>query len=151
MEVITEIVSFDKDYEFLSNFYHSPFTVDGIQYDTVEHFFQSRKASTWDEAMWVNAADTPGLAKGRGRKVSMRPDWEQIKVDVMRFALEQKFAIPELKEKLLATGNIELIEGNWWDDNFWGDCYCPACQSFQGKNMLGKLLMELREKLKGQS
>ena len=151
MEDLTKIITFSKDYEFLSNFYHSPFIVDDIQYDSVEHFFQSSKAAAWDEAMWVNAAPTPGQAKGRGRKVSMRPDWEQIKIDIMRFALEQKFAIPELKEKLLATGDSELIEGNWWDDNFWGDCYCPACQSIKGKNMLGKLLMELREKLKGQS
>ena len=59
-----------------------------------------------------------------------------------------KFAIPELREKLLATKDAELIEGNWWHDNFWGNCLCSKCKDIQGKNMLGKLLMKEREQIK---
>jgi predicted NAD-dependent protein-ADP-ribosyltransferase YbiA (DUF1768 family) len=50
----------------------------------------------------------------------------------------------ELKQKLVNTGEILLVEGNCWHDNFWGDCYCPKCFNRMGKNMLGRLLMKVR-------
>ena len=62
--------------------------------------------------------------------------------------LKLKFSDPILKEKLLATGNEKLEEGNWWHDNFWGNCYCPKCKNIEGVNKLGKLLMLLRKELK---
>ena len=49
--------------------------------------------------------------------------------------------------RLLSTSNATLVEGNWWHDNFWGDCYCPKCKGIPGANTLGRLLMELRSKL----
>ena len=64
----------------------------------------------------------------------------------MKFALRCKFQVPELREKLLATGDEELIEGNWWNDKFWGVCKGEGC------NMLGLILMEVRDyisKLRG--
>ena len=77
----------------------------------------------------------------------MRPDWEQIKVDVMRTGLMLKFTDAALAEKLLATGDEELVEGNWWHDNTWGNCHCPQCSRLGGRNLLGMLLMELRKEL----
>ena len=59
--------------------------------------------------------------------------------------LHQKFVIRYFQEKLLSTKDRELIEGNFWHDNFWGDCSCKKCQDIEGGNRLGKLLMEIRE------
>ena len=141
---------FDGEYAFLSNFYPSKITdVNDITYPTVEHYFQAMKTLRIEEREKIAAAPTPGQAKHMGRKVALRSDWEQIKIRVMGIALRQKFShYPELKAKLLATGEEELIEGNFWHDNTWGNCYCERCQNIKGKNELGKLLMTIRKELK---
>lgn len=70
----------------------------------------------------------------------MRSDWEDIKLQIMEDLLVQKFAYPELKEKLLQTGDQLLVEGNYWGDTFWG-----VDNKKGGLNHLGKLLMKIRE------
>ena len=141
------IVEFDGDYAFLSNFYPSSIYHDGITYPTNEHFFQAMKTLDIDERKAIAAADTPGKAKRMGRNVKLRPDWEKIKVDVMRLGLILKFTDAELAEKLIATGDEELVEGNWWCDQTWGSCTCPKHIRTPGRNLLGMLLMELRKDL----
>ena len=142
------IVEFDGNYAFLSNFYPSPIYHEGITYPTNEHFFQAMKTLDIDERKAIAAAETPGLAKRMGRNVKLRPDWEKIKIDVMRLGLMLKFTDAALAEKLIATGDEELVEGNWWHDNIWGSCNCDKCRSHPGRNILGNLLVELRERLK---
>ena len=144
------IVEFDGDYAFLSNFYPSTIYHEGITYPTNEHFFQAMKTLDIDERKAIAAAETPGLAKRMGRNVKLRPDWEKIKVDVMRLGLILKFTDAELAEKLIATGDEELVEGNWWHDNTWGNCHCTECSRKGGRNLLGMLLMELRKELQYQ-
>jgi ribA/ribD-fused uncharacterized protein len=141
------IAMFDGKYAFLSNFEQSPFTVDGVTFPTVEHWFQAFKTLDPQEFRDIAAAETPGKAKRMGRHVTLRPDWEEVKVDVMREGLRKKFAIPEFRVKLLATGDEELMEGNTWHDNTWGNCVCAKCQNTPGRNMLGMLLMELRQEI----
>ena len=141
------IAMFDGKYAFLSNFEQSPFTVDGVTFPTVEHWFQAFKTLDPQEFRSIVAAETPGKAKRMGRHVTLRPDWEEVKVDVMREGLRKKFAIPEFRVKLLATGDEELMEGNTWHDNTWGNCVCAKCQNIPGRNMLGMLLMELRQEI----
>lgn len=141
------IAMFDGKYAFLSNFAQSPFTVDGVTFPTVEHWFQAFKTLDPQEFRDIAAAETPGKAKRMGRHVTLRPDWEEVKVDVMREGLRKKFAIPEFRIKLLATGDEELMEGNTWHDNIWGNCVCAKCQNTLGRNMLGMLLMELRQEI----
>ena len=145
------IVEFDGDYAFLSNFYPSTIYHDGITYPTNEHFFQAMKTLDISERKAIAAAETPGLAKRMGRNVKLRPDWEKIKVDVMRLGLILKFTDAELAEKLVATGDEELVEGNWWHDNTWGNCHCTACSRKGGRNLLGMLLMEVRKELQYQN
>ena len=145
------IVEFDGDYAFLSNFYPSPIYHDGITYPTNEHFFQGMKTLDINERKAIAAAETPGLAKRMGRNVKLRPDWEKIKVDVMRLGLILKFTDAELAEKLIATGDEELVEGNWWHDNTWGNCHCTECSRKGGRNLLGMLLMEVRKELQYQN
>lgn len=142
------IAEFDGKYAFLSNFYPSIFTHDGIEYPTVEHFFQAAKTLDIKEKKAIAAAATPGQAKRMGRKVQLRPDWEKVKEYYMELGLRLKFENPSLRQKLLETGSNELIEGNSWHDNEWGSCYCTRCQNIAGKNKLGKLLMKLREELR---
>ena len=144
------IVMFDGKYAFLSNFESSPFTVDGITFPTVEHWFQAFKTLDLQEFRNIIAAETPGKAKRMGRHTTLRPDWEEVKVDVMREGLRKKFAIPELRTKLLATGDEELMEGNTWHDRTWGRCVCSKCGG-QGQNLLGQLLMELREEIRNEN
>ena len=143
------IDKFDGEYAFLSNFYELPKMITDdcyIAYPTVEHYFQAAKTNNISMRKAISIMDSPGKAKRAGRKLDLRYDWEEIKVNVMRQALAQKFADPVLAQKLMATEG-ELIEGNTWCDNFWGSCSCERCKNIEGKNMLGKLLMELREEL----
>ena len=92
----------------------------------------------------IATAKTPGQAKRAGRKAVLRHDWEDVKMNVMRKALRKKFSDPELKAKLLATGDQILEEGNTWHDKYWG----VDSVTREGKNMLGKILMEIRDELR---
>ena len=114
---------------------------------TVEHYFQAAKADSIYDYIAIATAKTPGQAKRAGRKAVLRHDWEDVKMNIMREALRKKFSDPELKAKLLATGDQILEEGNTWHDNFWGVCHCVKCQDTMAHNHLGKLLMELRSEL----
>ena len=136
------IDKFDGEYAFLSNFYYSPFMFQGRQYPTVEHFFQAHKAKTYEDFISVLVEPTPKGAKQVGRNIKMREDWETVKDTIMLEGLRAKFSIKGLREKLLATGDEELIEGNHWHDTYWGVC------NGVGKNKLGKMLMQVREEIR---
>lgn len=132
------INSFTGKYAFLSNFYPSPITIDNIQYPTVEHAFQAQKTLDIKERIKISKIKDPGSAKAIGRKVKLRVDWEEIKMTVMRKCLKEKFKDPYLQESLIETGTAKLIEGNFWNDTYWGIC------NGIGENHLGQLLMEIR-------
>ena len=142
------IKEFSGKYEFLSNFWHSPFVYEGITYPTNEHFFQAMKTLNPNERMWIASADTPGVSKRRGRTCKLRYDWEDVKDEVMLIGLRLKFSNPALRMQLLMTGDEELVEGNWWHDNTWGNCSCDACRPIIGQNRLGKLLMQVRQEIR---
>ena len=142
------IKEFTGKYEFLSNFWHSPFTYEGITYPTNEHFFQAMKTLNPNERMWIASAATPGDSKRRGRTCKLRYDWETVKDEVMLTGLRLKFSNPTLRTQLIMTGDEELVEGNWWHDNVWGNCSCDACRPIVGQNRLGKLLMQVREEIR---
>lgn len=145
------IQRFEGKYRFLSNFYPAVIPTGRRNYPTVEHFYQAMKAfpgvmlSNGKTArQWVAEATTPGKSKWRGNEIPLRPDWENIKTDVMRWGIDRKFEIPELAKKLLATGTDLLVEGNFHEDDFWG----IDLATNDGKNMLGKILMDKRIELK---
>jgi ribA/ribD-fused uncharacterized protein len=137
------ISRFAGEYAFLSNFAPSPIALDGVVYPTVEHAFQALKTLDPGERARVAALATPARAKRASREVTLRPDWEQVKVAVMEDLVRRKFADPALAARLLATGEQELVEGNAWNDRFWGVC------RGSGRNELGKILMWVRADLKG--
>lgn len=141
------INKFDGEYAFLSNYYDSPITYKGYTCPTVEHAFHAAKTDNEKEVRAIVNAPTPGESKRLGRQCTLRPDWEEVKDNIMRTLLCKKFAIPELRDKLLATGDAMLIEGTTWHDNYWGVCSCEKCGG-RGKNRLGELLMEIRKELR---
>lgn len=139
------IDNFSEKYEFLSNFYEKPFTYNGVEYKTSEHAFQAAKCANKDDAKKIIDADTPGKAKRLGRRITLRSDWEDVKIDIMYDILIAKFSDQDLKQKLLDTRDVILIEGTTWHDNTWGNCTCDKCKNIVGKNYLGKSLMKVRE------
>jgi N-glycosidase YbiA len=137
------ISGFIGEYRFLSNFYGSPIEFEGIQFRTVEHAFQAAKTNRVGERFRITTLPTPAQAKKVGRTLHLRSDWEVVKQDVMLGLLRHKFKRGTLlAEKLVATGDEELVEDNHWGDTYWGVC------SGRGENHLGRLLMQVREELR---
>lgn len=141
-----DIKEFKGEYEWLSNFAPCEFEYQGIVYPSTEHFYQAWKFPA-NERQRIASLATPGLTKREGRKAKLCWNWDTVKLEVMKTALEEKFKIPKFRNLLLSTSNATLVEGNWWHDNFWGDCYCPKCKEIPGANTLGRMLMEIRSKL----
>jgi len=133
-------------YGCFSNFAPYPVRLDRVVWPTSEHYFQAQKLS--DEAAREAirlTADSPMEAArmGRSRGQPLRPDWEAVKVDVMRGAVWAKFSQhPDLGRTLLATGNATLVE-HTPRDAFWGDG-----GDGRGRNMLGRILVEVRGRLR---
>lgn len=140
--IIPGVYGFRGNHSFLSNFEPAPVVFEGYEYPTVEHAYQAAKFPIGHARTAIAGMLTPGQAKRAGRKLGpIRDDWEDIKVDVMERLLRQKFQIPELREQLLAPEGFYLEETNTWGDTFWGVC------NGKGKNILGLLLMKIREEL----
>lgn len=139
------ISSFTGVHFFLSNFFGSSVEYMGIMYPSVEHAFQAAKTWNVDDRIRIASASTPAKAKYIGRSVRLQDHWDvAVRYDVMRSLLREKFKNPILKRKLLETGNAILIEGNGWGDQTWG----VSDSSGRGHNLLGWMLMDLRDELK---
>lgn len=148
------IDKFRDEYDWASNFHMRAISIGGCSLKSNEHFFQSCKTINPQEAKFVLDSPTAYIAKQRGKTVTLRPDWKAIRVGAMAIGLWYKFTYnPDLKEKLLLTDDQLLVEGNWWHDNFWGDCRfaygfspgpCTRCLGIEGQNKIGELLMQLR-------
>lgn len=136
----------DDPYGWMSNFHRAVIDIGGIIYQTSEHYYQSRKAIDGTYIDWIVKAPTPHLAFKAARCLKpedIRSDWDNIKVNVMEKALRAKFMQhPDLAKKLLRTGDAILIEDSPVD-SFWG-----CGKDGKGQNMLGKLLMNIRETLR---
>lgn len=134
------IHGFFGEYRFLSNFWPCEVTYDGKRYPSVEHAYQAAKTLDEAERTSIRKAGSAGEAKKLGRRVTMRKDWENVKVGVMRDLVTQKFTNdPDLKARLAATRGRYLEETNTWGDVFWGVC------RGRGKNTLGHILMDVRD------
>ncbi len=133
------------EYGCFSNFSRHHIYLKDKVWQTSEHYFQAQKFEGTNFEEKVRLAPTPKEAAnlGRNRKFPLRKDWEEKKDDIMREALRAKFTQnKDLKKILLETGDAELVE-HTANDNYWGDGGDGS-----GKNMLGKLLMEVREELR---
>lgn len=139
------IDSFRGQYRFLSNFYPAKVLLDNIEYPTVEHAYQAAKTTDLILRQQIKEAPTPGKARKLGKSIEIKmsvPAWDCIRTSIMYKLLQQKFSDPKLHKMLLDTGDAELVEGNWWNDTFWGK------YKGEGKNVLGVLLMLIRDECK---
>ena len=136
------IERFDGQHRFLSNFFPSPLLWKGYRWPTAEHAYQAAKCKSLDQFRLFRNAPSPGAAKRMGRRTILRVDWEEVKEEVMLSVVRAKFEDKNLRRLLDATGNAELIEGNYWGDRFWGVCRGV------GENRLGKILMRVRTEIR---
>lgn len=136
------IKEFLDEYRWLSNFTPVKVVYEGIEYPSVEHAYMSAKS---DDMEWKSkCADkqiTAAQIKRESRKIILRPDWDEIKLDIMETCLREKFSKEPFKSKLAATGDEYIQEGNTWGDKFWG----VDLESGEGFNYLGKIIMEIRD------
>lgn len=135
------IASFSGEYRFLSNFWIAPVEYEGIVYPSSEHAYQAAKTLNKDLRGAFAEITSPAEVKRLGQTITMRPDWDDVKINVMRDIVTAKFEQnPELMKMLMATKGHDLIEGNTWGDTFWGECPIG-----KGRNELGKILMSIRD------
>jgi ribA/ribD-fused uncharacterized protein len=127
-------------YGFLSNFYEVSFWIDGKQYKSIEHAYQSHKTDDPTLREIIRNAKTSSEAKKLGQCIIVRQDWNDIKLQLMREFLRKKFDNPFLEPLLLRTGEALLINKNR-SDKFWG------VVGNVGENWLGRMLMDIRVEL----
>ena len=138
------IRGFSGENDFLSNFYMVNIEIDDKIYKSSEHYYMSQKTTDDRWRQKILEAPTGAKAKRIGTQVPLRADWvEKYKLQSMRIALQAKFCIHEMKNRLDATGNKYLEETNHWNDVFWGVC------NGEGRNILGIMLMIIRENNRG--
>ena len=142
---VVNFYSVGDEFGEFSNFALYPISLDGERWPTSEHYFQAQKFEDEANRDKVRAAKSPMIAArlGRSRKVKLRRDWESVKVGVMRDAVAAKFTQhDELRALLLSTGDAKLVE-HTENDDYWGDGGDGS-----GQNMLGRLLMQVRDQLR---
>lgn len=145
MSKINVIDYFSGEYAFLSNFYPCK-AFDG---KSVEHHYQAAKSDDPSDKAAIVGTFSPGHAKKLGKNLWLtRLDWDDVKFGIMQDLIRRKFSDPELAQKLVATGDAELVEGNAWHDNYWGRCFCAKCSQGPASNHLGRILMDLRQELR---
>lgn len=135
------VYGFFGPFRFLSNFHFVDVEYDGVIYRTTEHAYQAAKTLDLTAREIIRQQERPREARRLGQEVVFRPDWEQIKLNVMMELTIQKYAKDPLRSMLLDTGDLYLEETNTWGDVYWGVC------GGKGQNNLGKILMEVREHL----
>ena len=145
---------FDGEFGWLSNFGPGECELDGVTYRSREHAFQAGKSPDLTYRARVRSAQTPGAAKGLGRRVVLRSDWDATaRFTVMEQVLESAFSRPGLRRQLVGTGDALLIEGTGFNprhcDNLWGCCRCPKHVRIPGGNHLGLMLMAVRARMAG--
>lgn len=136
MEIID---SFSGEYRWLSNFYPCDVRYQMDTYPSSEHAYQAAKTLNQDDRDHIANNLTAGQAKRYGQTVEISDNFLENKIQIMDIILTSKFIRNlDLTQKLVDTGDAHIIEGNTWNDTFWGMC------DGKGKNNLGKLIMKLR-------
>jgi ribA/ribD-fused uncharacterized protein len=138
------IAKFKKEYAWLSNFAPVKIKLFEIIYPSVEHAYMSMKSNDLEwKKFCSDLKNTASIVKRKSKEIKLKEDWNDIKVDIMRSCIEQKFSQEPYKTLLLNTKNEYIQEGNWWNDDFWGF----DLKKNKGENILGKIIMDIRKKL----
>lgn len=138
----------EKPYGAFSNLYRREIIFEGQAFATPEHAYQAGKARKPEVRAWLMAAPSPALLAMAAHGLyywDVTPGWSKIKFDRMRSVLREKFTQhPDLCELLVSTGDARLVESATVDNSvnrLWGEV------NGVGKNMLGLMLMEVRDEL----
>lgn len=144
------IEHFTKENRWLSNFEEAEVMFEGVMYPNNEAAYMAAKCENPADRVPFTRM-TGKEARKAGQRVNLRPGWDDMRWVVMYQINKDKYTRhADLRAKLLATGDAKLIEGNWWHDNFWGDCSCERCATKLGMNNLGRILMKIRDEVKGE-
>lgn len=136
---------FAGEYAWLSNFYMCSVVWDGIKWPSAEHAYQAAKTTNPKARRVISRLSAPVDAKHLGAALELRSDWSDVKVNIMTEIVHAKFAQnTDLASRLISTGSCHLVEGNTWNDRYWGVC------DGTGENMLGHILMSVRTVLSAQ-
>lgn len=137
------ILGFSKKtgYEYLSNFYMSSVSYDGMMYPSVEHAYQASKSPDIYTRILIKKAKDPNSAKRMGQSIVVRPNWSDVRLDVMKELIREKFKNPFIRWRLKETMGKSLVNENRWNDKFWG------VVGGVGENWLGRILEEVREEI----
>lgn len=135
------ITMFKENYFFLSMMCPCDMFYEDIKFSCAESLYHALKSGNHDDLIKYSKLDGY-KAKEESHTITCRYNWNAIKVEVMYVINKSKFELPLFKEALLDTGTRELIHENTHGDTFWGTC------NGVGENMLGKILMKIREELR---
>lgn len=132
----------------LSNLFPVDVEFEGLVYPSSEHAYVAAKTTDLEDRFVIQKIQTASEAKRYGRNISLRPDWNVLRSAYMYKILENKF-LSEVPQQVLLETEGPLTEWNYWHDNFWGKCFCDRrnCKDSNAVNMLGKILMDIREKM----
>ena len=147
MSNFDDITEFQGEYRWLSNFSPCSIYMDGEEYRSVEHAYMAAKSDSKEWRDFCINTESPGFIKKESKKLSVKHNWDVIKLEVMSKCLTQKFNQEPYRSKLIETGDRHIQEGNRWGDTFWG----VDLKTGKGSNMLGTLIMNIRSELIKQS
>lgn len=131
------IAGFKGNYRWLSNFERCEILYKGILYQSTECAYQAQKTNDIRTRHIFSKLDARE-SKVLGRQLRLREDWEDVKVQIMEEICRIKFNLPQFKSRLVDTGEMYIVESNYWGDTFWGEC------DGIGENNLGKIIMKIR-------
>ncbi len=137
------IKEFQGQYRWLSNFAPCFISIDGRTYKSVEHAYMSEKSNDIKWKEYCQIENSPGNVKKVSKTICLVENWDLIKVDIMRYCINQKYNKEPYRTLLIETGNEFIQEGNYWGDEFWG----VNLKNGIGVNMLGILIMAKRKEL----
>jgi N-glycosidase YbiA len=141
------IDGFSGEYAFMASAFRCDIEFEGIVYPSLEHAFQAAKTDDLAEREIVRMGKSPAGARMAGKKVTLRHGWDYYRVEVMERLIRLKFENPELRAKLLATGDDEIVDANTYHDEYWGKCTCDKHKGY-GLNYIGRILMRVRRELR---
>ena len=132
----------------LTNYYLCDVVIDNLKFSSSEAAYHAQKFLDIDIKKLMTEL-IPDEAKHVSRELKrfIREDWENVKYDMMKKVVTEKFKQnPDCLKELLNTRPLELVEDTTgWHDNIWGECTCDDCKNIEHQNLLGKILMEIRE------
>ena len=135
-----------EEYSWLSNMTLVNIPLKGIIYPSVEHAYMSEKSH---DKSWKQLCSQKNISgkqiKNFSKTIELRSDWENVKLLVMEYCLREKFKQEPFKSKLIATGNENIQEGNYWGDVFYGVDLKQTPNI--GENHLGRLIMKIRDEI----